>query len=71
MAQQLAQSGTSLADAQKHALARFYAGLQAQAAALAYIDTYFVLAAAAGVMFLLSFTLRKNDPGRSAKGSVH
>lgn len=71
MAQQLAHSGMSFADAQKHALARFYAGLQAQAATLAYIDTYFVLAVAAGVMFLLSFSLRKNDPGRSPKGAVH
>ena len=61
----------SFADAQKHALARFYAGLQAQASTLAYVDTYFVLAVAAGAMFLLSFTLRKNDPGRSAKGAVH
>jgi DHA2 family multidrug resistance protein len=70
-AQQLAQSGMSIADAEKHAIARFYAGLEAQAATLAYIDTYFVLAIAAGVMFLVSFTLRKNDPGRSPKGAVH
>jgi DHA2 family multidrug resistance protein len=71
LAQQLAHSGMSLADAQRHALARFYAGLQLQAATLSYIDTYFALAAAAGLMFLLSFTLRKNNPGRSPKAALH
>jgi DHA2 family multidrug resistance protein len=70
-AQQLVQGGMSPPDAQRHALARFYAGLQAQASSLAYIDTYFVLAAAAGLMFLLSFTLRKNNPRAAAKVSVH
>jgi MFS transporter, DHA2 family, multidrug resistance protein len=70
-AQQLVQSGMSPADAQRHALARFYAGLQAQASSLAYIDAYFVLAVAAGLMFLLSFTLRKNNPRAAAKVSVH
>jgi hypothetical protein len=70
-AQELAQSGMSWADAQRHALARFYAGLQAQATSLAYIDTYFVLACAAALMFLLSFTLRKNNPRAAAKVAVH
>jgi len=70
-AQQLVQSGLSWADAQRHALARFYAGLQAQATALAYIDTYFVLACAAGLMFVLSFTLRKNNPRAAPKVAAH
>jgi hypothetical protein len=61
----------SWADAQRHALARFYAGLQAQATALAYIDTYFVLACAAGLMFVLSFTLRKNNPRAAPKVAAH
>jgi len=70
-ARQLVQGGMTWADAHKHALARFYAGLQAQATSLAYIDTYFVLAVAAGLMFLLSFTLRKNNPRAAPKVVAH
>jgi MFS transporter, DHA2 family, multidrug resistance protein len=71
MAQQLSRAGMNLADAQRHALARFYASVQAQAAALAYIDIYFVIAVAAGIMFLLSFALRANNPRAAAKAAVH
>jgi|SRR6516164_2039962 len=71
VAGQLVQGGLSSPDAQRHALARFYAGLEAQATSLAYIDTYFVLALAAGLMFLLSFTLRKNNPRAAPKVSAH
>ena len=71
MAQQLAHSGMNLADAQRHALARFYAGVQAQAAALAYIDIYFVIAVAAGIMFLLSSALRANNPRAAPKVTAH
>jgi DHA2 family multidrug resistance protein len=45
------------------AYARIYQSLQNQAASLAYIDTFMVLAVGAAIMFLLSFALRKNDPG--------
>ena len=45
------------------AYARIYQSLQAQAASLAYIDTFMVLAIASGIMFFLSFMLKKNDPG--------
>jgi hypothetical protein len=37
--------------------------VQAQAASLAYIDTFKVLAVGAGIMFCLAFALKKNDPG--------
>jgi hypothetical protein len=50
-------------------MARMYASLQAQAAALAYIDTFWVLGLAALAMFFLSFVLRKNDP-HAKRGSV-
>jgi MFS transporter, DHA2 family, multidrug resistance protein len=50
-------------DAQREAYARIYQGLQGQAASLAYIDTFMVLCVAAGIMFFLSFALKKNDPG--------
>jgi DHA2 family multidrug resistance protein len=45
------------------AYARIYQSLQAQAASLAYIDTFMVLAVGAAIMFCLSFALKKNDPG--------
>jgi DHA2 family multidrug resistance protein len=45
------------------AYARIYQAVQAQAACLAYIDTFMVLCVAAGIMFFLSFLLEKNDPG--------
>jgi len=71
MAQQMAHGGMSWADAQRHAMARIYAGLQSQAASLAYLDTYFVLAVAAALMFLLSFTLRRNNPRAASKVVAH
>jgi MFS transporter, DHA2 family, multidrug resistance protein len=69
LAHQLAAAGLDLHDATQHALARLYAAVQLQAAALAYIDTYWVLGIAALVMFALSFVLRKNNP-RAGRGSV-
>ena len=67
--QQLTHAGLSLHEAQRQALARIYATLQAQAAALAYIDTYWVLGIAAVIMFFSSFILRRNDP-KARRGSV-
>ncbi|MGB8581523.1 MAG: DHA2 family efflux MFS transporter permease subunit [Candidatus Sulfotelmatobacter sp.] len=45
------------------AYARIYQEVQAQAASLAYIDTFMVLCIASAIMFFLSFLLEKNDPG--------
>jgi len=45
------------------AYARIYQSLQAQAASLAYIDTFMVLCVGAAIMFGLAFLLEKNDPG--------
>src|SRR5580658_800656 len=67
--QQLTHAGLSLHEAQRQALARIYAGVQSQAAALAYIDAYWILCIAAVIMFFLSFVLKKNDP-RANRGSV-
>ncbi len=66
LTQHLANSGLGAHEAQGQAYARIYEGLQAQAASLAYIDTFMVLAVGAGIMFLLSFMLKKNDPGGGA-----
>jgi hypothetical protein len=63
LAHRLAQSGLGAHEAKMSAYARIYQGLQAQAGALAYIDTFMVLAVGASIMFFLSFILKKNDPG--------
>jgi DHA2 family multidrug resistance protein len=63
LAQHLAKSGIGKHEALIGAYARIYQSLQAQAASLAYIDTFMVLAVGAGIMFWLSFVLEKNDPG--------
>jgi hypothetical protein len=35
------------------------------------VDVYWLLAVASSVMFLLSFILRKNEPGAGGKVSMH
>jgi len=42
--------------------ARFYMMVQEQAQNLAYVDTFWLLALIAAIMFGLSFALKKNDP---------
>jgi DHA2 family multidrug resistance protein len=63
LAQGLAHSGLGPHEARMQAYARLYHALQAQAASLAYIDTYKVLAVGAGIMFFLAFVLKRNQPG--------
>jgi MFS transporter, DHA2 family, multidrug resistance protein len=70
-AQQLARGGLSTFGAQQQATARLYAELKVQAATLAYIDTYWVLAVAALIMFALSFLLQKNRLGGKAAVPMH
>jgi len=62
----LISAGYSLDDAQLRAQAGLYRLVQQQAATLAYIDTFWVLGVAAAVMFGLSFTLKRNEPGGGA-----
>ncbi|MFZ0519820.1 MAG: DHA2 family efflux MFS transporter permease subunit [Candidatus Acidiferrales bacterium] len=62
LAAQLVASGVQAQRAVSVAYALVYQMLQAQANTLAYIDTFVVLAVAAGIMFVLSFGLRRNDP---------
>jgi MFS transporter, DHA2 family, multidrug resistance protein len=61
----------SLADRLRHAGAgrahtqaygRIYESMQNQAATLSYIDAFWMLGIATGIMFLLSFLLKKNNP---------
>jgi DHA2 family multidrug resistance protein len=63
LAQRLGHAGMSPPDAQMGAYARIYQSIQAQAGTLAYIDTFMVLCVGAGIMFFLSFLLKKNEPG--------
>ena len=63
MAKHFATGGIGSHEALATAYARIYQSLQAQAASLAYIDTFMVLSVAAGIMFFLTFALKKNDPG--------
>jgi MFS transporter, DHA2 family, multidrug resistance protein len=63
LAQHLANSGLGAHEAQRQAYARIYQTVQAQAASLAYVDTFMVLAVGSAIMFVLSFVLKKNKPG--------
>jgi DHA2 family multidrug resistance protein len=57
---------------QLQAYRRIYNSMQDQASTLSYIDTFWMLGIATGIMFLLSFLLRKNNPGRAgAKALAH
>ncbi|MFZ0738816.1 MAG: DHA2 family efflux MFS transporter permease subunit [Candidatus Acidiferrales bacterium] len=70
LAQKLVHSGLSAHDAQMQAYARIYQTVQRQAASMAYIDTFKVLAVGAAIMFCLSFALKKNDPGGGGEAAV-
>jgi MFS transporter, DHA2 family, multidrug resistance protein len=63
LAHHLAASGNSAVDAATRAYALVYQAVIVQATTLAYVDVFFVLAVGAGVMFLLSFALRRNELG--------
>jgi MFS transporter, DHA2 family, multidrug resistance protein len=70
LATRLATSGLDASRATSQAYDRLYRALIGQATTLAYIDTYWVLAVGAGIMFLLSFTLKKNDPGAGGEVAI-
>jgi DHA2 family multidrug resistance protein len=70
-AARLAHAGLEASAAIRHAYALVYRALVGEATTLAYIDTFWVLAAGAGVMFFLSFALQKNVPGGGGAVAVH
>jgi DHA2 family multidrug resistance protein len=70
LAQYLVHSGMSLHEAQTQSYARIYRALEAQAATLAYIDTFWILSVGATVMFFLSFLLKRNDLGTGGEAAV-
>jgi DHA2 family multidrug resistance protein len=63
LTQRLSHGGLSPHEAHAQAVGRIYHAVQAQAATLAYVDTFKVLAVGSAIMFLLAFTLKKNEPG--------
>ena len=63
LAARLAASGVDASQATMQAYGQLYRAVIAQATALAYIDTFHILAIGAAIMVPLSFTLRRNDPG--------
>jgi MFS transporter, DHA2 family, multidrug resistance protein len=71
LAIRLTRAGLSAHAAQEQALGRLYALVQAQAAVLSYVEIYWLLAMSSAVMFVASFLLKRNEPGKSAKVSVH
>jgi len=70
LSRQLVQSGASPADARQQAYGMIYQSMQHQAQLLSYIDIYKLLAIGAGIMFLLSFVMRKNDPRAGGEVAV-
>jgi DHA2 family multidrug resistance protein len=59
----LADAGLGSYRGHLQAYARIYQSLRQQAASLAYVDTFKVLAVGAVIMFLMAFVLKRNDPG--------
>ena len=70
LAARLAASGLDASRATSQAYDRLYQALIGQATTLAYIDTFWVLSVGAGIMFLLSFALRRNEPGGGGEVSA-
>lgn len=70
LSQQLVHSGTSVADSQHQAYGVVYQAMQQQSQLLAYLDAYKVLAIGAGIMFLLAFAMRRNDPRAGGGAAV-
>ncbi len=63
LAARLAASGADTSRATRRAYGMLYRALLGQATTLAYIDTFWILCVGAGIMFILSFALKKNAPG--------
>jgi DHA2 family multidrug resistance protein len=70
LADRFAHMGLGAVEARGRAYAQIYETVQAQAASLAYIDTFMVLAVGAGIMFCLTFLLKKNDPRGGGRVAV-
>jgi DHA2 family multidrug resistance protein len=70
LANHLMTLGLDSTGAMRQAMGRIYRETIGQATTLAYIDTFAILGVAAGIMFLLSFALKKNEPGGGGEVAV-
>jgi DHA2 family multidrug resistance protein len=70
LAAHLAVSGLDITRATSQAYGRLYRALIQEATTLAYIDTFWILCVGSAIMFLLSFFLRRNDPGAGGEAAV-
>jgi MFS transporter, DHA2 family, multidrug resistance protein len=64
LSQFMSHGGISAADAGHTAVAQLYQGMQAQAATMAYIDAYWVMAVLCAAVVPLVFLMKKSDPSR-------
>jgi hypothetical protein len=48
-----------------------YALVHSQAAVVSYVEVYWLISMASGTMFVCSFLLKKNEPGKAGRVSVH
>ena len=71
LSMRLTRAGVSAHTAQQQAMGRLYALVQSQAAVLSYVDVYWLLSMGSAIMFFASFLLKRNEPGKGAKVSVH
>jgi len=69
LGQTLQHAGLSAPDALHQAYGRVYLALQAQAQTLAYIDTFWMMAAAAACLVPLVLLLKRIEPGKAAAGA--
>jgi MFS transporter, DHA2 family, multidrug resistance protein len=70
LAARLNLAGLSRSVATSQAYGRLYRELIGQATTLAYIDTFWILCIGAAIMFLLSFALRRNQPGEGGEAAA-
>jgi DHA2 family multidrug resistance protein len=70
LANRLTHVGLSPYSAHQQALDRMYRMVIAQAQAMSYVDVYWLLTVTGGLMFLLSFLLAKNEPGKGGSVAV-
>jgi DHA2 family multidrug resistance protein len=71
LATRLTHAGLSVHTAQQQALARMYVLVQSQAAVVSYVEMYWLISMTSVIMFVCSFLLKRNEPGKAGKVSVH
>jgi DHA2 family multidrug resistance protein len=64
-------AGTGIADAHHVGMAQMYQTLLAQASALSYLDVFHLLMWVGAIMFVLSFFLKRNNPGKGGAVVAH